>query len=250
MVSSLGHGILPGLNDIMEPLLDLASKPRALKVGTVGTWNIWLNLRWFCWGKKTVVCSLWDWVGLEWGRGWMPFQFWKTKQRRCVSLAFTVHLQLCDMWSSARGNFSRTLSRIWTREMAKFGDWRQCKDVQGSCGHLTSRNYGHSRCGLFYVSSAGVLLILDFQDGQVLHSLAALCRSVGGMLSPFLGKFLEAHQLWKSACSLSLICIQFMWSLSTCNISWLSTSSHPAQFQEGDDSRHFWSLTIQHNSTW
>lgn len=149
MVSSLGHGILPGLNDIMEPLLDLASKPRALKVGTVGTWNIWLNLRWFCWGKKTVVCSLWDWVGLEWGRGWMPFQFWKTKQRRCVSLAFTVHLQLCDMWSSARGNFSRTLSRIWTREMAKFGDWRQCKDVQGSCGHLTSRNYGHSRCGLF-----------------------------------------------------------------------------------------------------
>ena len=37
MVSSLGHGILPGLNDIMEPLLDLASKPRALKVGTVGT---------------------------------------------------------------------------------------------------------------------------------------------------------------------------------------------------------------------
>jgi len=70
MVSSLGHGILPGLNDIMEPLLDLASKPRALK------------------GKL----------------------------------------------------------------------------LENSESNL---------------------------DGQVLHSLAALCRSVGGMLSPFLGKFLE-----------------------------------------------------------
>lgn len=75
------------------------------------------------------------------------------------------------------------------------GSVRMCKVAVGTwlLGTMDIRDVVFS-----HVSSAWVLLILDFQDGQVLHSLAALCRSVGGMLSPFLGKFLEAHQLWKT----------------------------------------------------
>ncbi len=218
MVSSLGHGILPGLNDIMEPLLDLASKPRALKVGT---WNISSN----CSGdflRKENGCLL-RWGGVRIRERMNVLSIGEDESKMMCFIGVHPLIFSCVTCDHLPGETSREL---WVESGP--GRWlsleieesvNMCKVAVGTwlLGTMDIRDVV-----FFHVSSAWVLLILHFQDGQVLHSLAALCRSVGGMLSPFLGKFLEANQLWKNACSLSLICIQFMWWLSTCNTSWLS----------------------------